>query len=705
MLFSILTLLSALSISVIAAYFSIIGLATIFPGSIEAVIAMGAALEVGKIIASIWLHKNWKSAPKMIKFYLFSAIIVLMGITSMGIFGFLSKSHIEHEQTAEKSKALLEQVENKITRQRDYIQRQKDLITKKEEKFENLGGKTSENIKLEQEKISQLTNQLDRDISIDNEILKSLNNKLSILDKELNDLKNKSGSLFSSKKKDIEAKILEQKSERENIAKKIKIAEDNISKQRAETSEIISSIRKRIQEYQSLGFENPEQSESKTEMLNSNISNALDEIDKLEQEKFNYGDSTRQLEAEVGPIKYVAEFISDLTGSSFDIGKAVRIVILILIFVFDPLAILLVLAAHISLSKKFPKALEDESIIFEKIAQIESQNKQIEQKETEVGERKKDLEQELKIIELQECQSKKYKQEISENKDILRKIKLDTQKELLKQEDTTLISEELQELIKQKKSAKKEIKEIQIQKGKMLSRAEETIQSAREIKKVFGDHQENKEKIQKLKSEVYVSSKMFNELKSEIEVLEAEIQILQSSNKDLQAEKNSSKVTVDKLLKDNKMLLNQKDQLKDKSENLESENNKLKNAPTIDPNIKLQDKINNLINQKNRLLKENLELKDEKLLSIQIHSLDKKNFELKVPSKISGYHVYSKEEDYTQEQIHMLTQLSVDIDKECQERNQDKLQSIFNKKITSLVDPKMNNRDYRKHRPNYIFST
>jgi len=102
MIFAIFTLLSALSISAIAAYFSIIGLATIFPGSIEAVIAMGAALEVGKIVAAIWLHKNWKSAPTTLKIYLFSAILVLMGITSMGIFGFLSKSHIEHEQNSVK---------------------------------------------------------------------------------------------------------------------------------------------------------------------------------------------------------------------------------------------------------------------------------------------------------------------------------------------------------------------------------------------------------------------------------------------------------------------------------------------------------------------------------------------------------------------------------------------------------------------------
>jgi hypothetical protein len=74
---------SALSISVIAAYFSIIGLATIFPGSIEAVIAMGAALEIGKIVAAIWLHKNWKSAPTTLK-YIFLEQLLYYGNNKHG---------------------------------------------------------------------------------------------------------------------------------------------------------------------------------------------------------------------------------------------------------------------------------------------------------------------------------------------------------------------------------------------------------------------------------------------------------------------------------------------------------------------------------------------------------------------------------------------------------------------------------------------
>ena len=99
MFFCLLYILSALSISSIAAYFSVIGLATIFPGSIKSVIIMGGVLEVGKIVTAIWLHRNWKSSPLLIKSYLSFATLTLMAITSMGIFGFLSKAHIEHQTT------------------------------------------------------------------------------------------------------------------------------------------------------------------------------------------------------------------------------------------------------------------------------------------------------------------------------------------------------------------------------------------------------------------------------------------------------------------------------------------------------------------------------------------------------------------------------------------------------------------------------
>ena len=128
MIFSFAYLISALAISGIAAYFSVVGLATIFPGAITAVIIMGGVLEIGKIITAIWLHRNWKTAPFLIRSYLCFAVFTLMGITSMGIFGFLSKAHIEHQVTTEKTQALAEQVNTKISREKEYISRQQVYI-------------------------------------------------------------------------------------------------------------------------------------------------------------------------------------------------------------------------------------------------------------------------------------------------------------------------------------------------------------------------------------------------------------------------------------------------------------------------------------------------------------------------------------------------------------------------------------------------
>ena len=690
MIFALLTLVSALSISVIAAYFSIIGLATIFPGSIEAVIIMGAALEIGKIVAAIWLHKNWHSAPKMLKVYLFGAIIVLMGITSMGIFGFLSKSHIEHEQHAEKTLALAAQVETKIDREKQYIVRQKELIQQSENKNQNRSDKSAENIDLEQKKIDQLTAQLEKDIELDSKMLVPIQERIDQLNTELNEVQNKPSGLFFNKKKNVENKIAEQTAEREELAAKKKNIEDRISKYRNETSALISDIRERIQEYQNIGFDKPEDTEVKIEKYNLNITAAQERIDALEVEKFDLDDGSRQLEAEVGPIKYVSELIADLTGMNFDIGKAVRIVIIILIFVFDPLAVLLVLAAHISLSKRFPKMMEDEALMFEKIAEIEAQNKAIEQQELEVEERKKDLEQERKIIELNENQVKKYQNEISKHKETLRQLKLQTQKELLDQEDTSSTIAEIEQLNTQKAAAQKEIEEIKLQKNKILSRAEETIQSAREIKAVLGDHDKHKKQIEEIKSDICMNTSQFEKLKKQIQALESTNNQLDSVNDTIQTE--------------NTELHHKLSELQSQNKKLQKENAELEARETPGPNPELNNKIAQLIEQKNELIDQNLYLKSQKLLAIQVHSLNNKHFELVIPSSISGKHIFQKEADYTQDQIHKLTDLAYQIDRECPGRDKQQLESIYNKKIVSLIDPRMSNADYRKNRPNYFFS-
>ena len=96
MFLTLITFISAISISLIAAGYSILGLATLFAGAYVPIIAMGSALEVGKLVAASWLYHNWRrNIPKSLKAYLFTAIIVLIFITSVGIFGFLSKAHLD----------------------------------------------------------------------------------------------------------------------------------------------------------------------------------------------------------------------------------------------------------------------------------------------------------------------------------------------------------------------------------------------------------------------------------------------------------------------------------------------------------------------------------------------------------------------------------------------------------------------------------
>jgi len=243
MFLTILTFLSAISISVIAAGYSIIGLATLFAGAVIPIIAMGSALEVGKLVAASWLYHNWNSdVPRLLKGYLFGAIIILIFITSMGIFGFLSKAHLDQVKPT-----------------------------------------SSNNIKIEL---------LDKQINQQNLIIERAEKSLNLLDKAL---------------------------------------EVYIDK-----------------EYVTRGLKERNKQKPERDTLNLAINEASDEIAKLTNQKASLSLEQDKIEAEVGPIKYVAELIyGENAEDNFD--HAVRIVILILIFVFDPLAVLLLIAANISL--------------------------------------------------------------------------------------------------------------------------------------------------------------------------------------------------------------------------------------------------------------------------------------------------------------------------------------------------------------------
>ena len=239
----LITFLSAISISVIAAGYSIIGLATLFAGAVVPIIAMGTALEVGKLVAASWLYHNWQSdVPRLLKTYLFTAIIVLVFITSMGIFGFLSKAHLDQVKPTSGNNIKLEQIDNQISRQQLIIDRSQ--------------------------------------------------NTLNLLDKAL---------------------------------------EVYIDK-----------------EYVTRGLKERAKQEEERTALNNAIEDASNKIAELSDKKATLSLAQDKIEAEVGPIKYVAELIYGDNAKN-NIDKAVRIVILILIFVFDPLAVLLLIAANISL--------------------------------------------------------------------------------------------------------------------------------------------------------------------------------------------------------------------------------------------------------------------------------------------------------------------------------------------------------------------
>ena len=132
MALGILVLITALSISAVAIYYSIAGLVAIFAAAAVPIMIMGGVLEVGKLVTAVWLHKYWSQAKWWLKYYLATAVLVLMFITSMGIFGFLSKAHIEQTSASIESVENLGRIETEIARLGSQIVRAEEKIVKAE---------------------------------------------------------------------------------------------------------------------------------------------------------------------------------------------------------------------------------------------------------------------------------------------------------------------------------------------------------------------------------------------------------------------------------------------------------------------------------------------------------------------------------------------------------------------------------------------
>ena len=240
-----LALFSGLALSIVAEYYSILGLTAIFSAAVIPVVIMGIALGLGKVTATLWLKQNWTIAPWSVRGYLFVAILVLMLITSMGIFGFLSKAHSDQSLVSGDVQSKIAVYDEKIKTAKDNIDANRKALKQMDEAVDQVMGR------------SQDEKGADKAVSI------------------------RRG-------------------------------------QQKERSRLLAEIA----------------AEQKT-------------ISSLSEERAPIAAEVRKVEAEVGPIKYIAAFIYGETNEGL-LEKAVTWVIIILIVVFDPLAVILLLASQIS---------------------------------------------------------------------------------------------------------------------------------------------------------------------------------------------------------------------------------------------------------------------------------------------------------------------------------------------------------------------
>ena len=157
----LLPFLTAIALSAIAAFYSVIGLAQIFPGSFWPIVIMGSVLEVAKLVTVSWLYNNWNNTVRIMRYYFLSAIILLMLITSMGIFGYLSRAHIESNIVVGANSVQLRTLETqeKIAKERlDYLlQRAGDPSTATNRIDKQIQETQSELKRISQEKLPLLT--------------------------------------------------------------------------------------------------------------------------------------------------------------------------------------------------------------------------------------------------------------------------------------------------------------------------------------------------------------------------------------------------------------------------------------------------------------------------------------------------------------------------------------------------------------------
>ena len=355
MLFGIFTLITALAIAGVAAWFSIEGLMAIFSASALPIAIMAGTLEVGKLLTASWLYRYWHETTLLLKTYLSIAVVVLMLITSMGIFGYLSKAHLDQAGETGDAFAKVERIDGQI-------QREENKIALLEDRILGVGGSidVSESIKQQEEIRDGAWARVQGDIDYANGQIDRLRDQLAVLDKAVNDLREKGvevvtldeGGAFrqaETEKIDYVAQANElfaqQKEQRDQIRADIQVQQDNIDKYRAQAQKTIDDANAEINRLRNQNSSQQDENIIKIDEYNAQIDEIYDNIVILKDEKFEAESIVRNLEKEVGPIKYVAQLIYGADTESY-LDQAVRLFILMLVFVFDPLAVVLIIAAN-----------------------------------------------------------------------------------------------------------------------------------------------------------------------------------------------------------------------------------------------------------------------------------------------------------------------------------------------------------------------
>ena len=259
MILAWLLLLTGLTISAVAIYYSVVGLTAIFSAAVIPIIIMGSALEVGKLVCASWLKANWERAPRFMKYYMITAVLVLMLITSMGIFGFLSKAHNDQNLVSGDVQSKIAIYDEKIKTAKDNIDANRKALKQMDEAVDQVMGRSSDE----------------------------------------------------------------------------KGAEKAVAIRRSQQKE-----RARLQ---------------------SEIASEQKTVAAISEERAPIAAEVRKVEAEVGPIKYIAKFIYGEHGADENmLEKAVTWIIVLIVVVFDPLAVIMLLAAQMTFGwrKEEPTVVE-----------------------------------------------------------------------------------------------------------------------------------------------------------------------------------------------------------------------------------------------------------------------------------------------------------------------------------------------------------